>query len=110
MPVTEFWIENGYLFRCRDAAGDVGVPWGVREIGISAFSRYGEITSMFLPDSVQQIEHGAFRECRGLKHIRLSSFLVKIGTEAFCTGFAVHIKQIICFTCSVTIFYTVKTC
>ena len=55
----------------------------VTKIGMLAFSANQKIRSVTLPDSVTEIEGGAFFQCTGLGTVVLSSNLVKIGNGAF---------------------------
>ena len=55
----------------------------VTKIGMLAFSANQTLRSVTLPDSVTEIEGGAFFQCTELEMVVLSSNLVKIGNGAF---------------------------
>lgn len=83
---SDFIIENGWLIEYTGPGGAVVVPDGVTVIDGNAFKdnpNVGEITSITLPDSVVELYDGAFRYCTGMKNIRLSKNLKKIGHWAF---------------------------
>ncbi len=84
---SDFVIENGVLKKYVGPGGDVVVPDGVTEIGISAFFR-SKATKITLPDTVINIAEEAFRSCRTLESIRLSESLRSVGEMAFryCTS------------------------
>lgn len=83
---SDFVIENGVLIEYNGPGGAVVVPDGVTAIGSAAFwhnPNVDEITSITLPDSVVELYNSAFGYCTGMKNIRLSKNLKKIGHWAF---------------------------
>ena len=59
------------------------IPNTVTKIGVSAFTRCKNLTSILIPSSVTSIESGAFFGCRGLRSINIPESVVSIGQEAF---------------------------
>ncbi|MBO7312636.1 MAG: leucine-rich repeat domain-containing protein, partial [Alistipes sp.] len=59
------------------------IPNTVTKIGVSAFTRCKNLTSILIPRSVTSIESGAFFGCRGLRSIIIPESVVSIGQEAF---------------------------
>ena len=59
------------------------IPNTVAKIGVSAFSRCKNLTSILIPKSVTSIESGAFFACRDLRSINIPESVVSIGQEAF---------------------------
>ena len=83
---SDFVIENGVLIEYNGPGGAVVVPDGVTAIGGHAFfynPNVKRITSISLPDSVTELYNDAFSGCAGMKNIRLSKNLKKIGWSAF---------------------------
>ena len=83
---SDFMIENGVLKEYNGLGGAVVVPDGVTAIGSAAFwnnPNVDKITSITLPDSVVELYDSAFGYCTGMKNIRLSKNLKKIGHWAF---------------------------
>ena len=64
---------------------EVGLPSGLRHIGLSAFAGCSNLVSMYIPENVTEIEAGAFAECVRLSTIAFTgqSKLLTIGNEAF---------------------------
>ncbi len=86
MPVAaapnDYLIENGVLIRYSGTATDIVIPEGVTIIGEQAFF-LKEIVSVTIPDSVTDIENGAFSTCWSLVKVTLSKNLKSIGDAAF---------------------------
>lgn len=83
---SDFVIENGALREYNGPGGVVIIPDGVTEICGHAFCanpNRDEITSITLPDSVTELCHYALCSCTGVKNIRLSKNLKKIGWWSF---------------------------
>ena len=82
--VTKLWL-NAFA---GGAIERVVVPFGVTEIGDSAFSCCNSITAIELPEGLEKIGAYAFCGCEGLKEIKLPSGLKVIGEMAFtgCKG------------------------
>lgn len=76
-----------------EAEGDVYIPdyvrldgemYCVNKIGDNAFANAGDrITSIYIPNSVEEIGKEAFRDCTALTYVHLGSELVSIGERAF---------------------------
>ena len=68
--------------------GDYVIPSGVTEIGDSAFSGCGGLTSVIVPDSVTRIGEFAFSQSRELASVVLGSGVERIGQAPFywCSG------------------------
>ena len=64
---------------------EVGLPSGLRHIGLSAFAGCSNLVSMYIPENVTVIEAGAFAECVRLSTIAFTgqSKLLTIGNKAF---------------------------
>ena len=58
-----------------------GLP--VTGVGVSAFERCDTLTSVEIPNSVNEIANYAFRECSELKSISIPGSVIRIGTDAF---------------------------
>ena len=57
---SDFIIDNGILKTYKGQGGKVIVPYGVSEIGESAFNGCDSLTSITIPDSVSIIRESAF--------------------------------------------------
>ena len=79
-------IPNSILCFCA-AKLDIVIPSSVTEIGECAFLNSGLVT-VTIPDTVTEIENGAFSGCTGLTDIKLPESVVNIGTKIFanCTS------------------------
>ena len=62
---------------------DDGQIYTVTEIGDNAFYNYSEITKISLPDTIINIEVGAFASCTSLKEIDISDNLIRISEFSF---------------------------
>lgn len=65
-----------------------GVP--VRKIGFSAFKGNDRLVSVVIPDTVQQIENSAFRDCRKLVKVTTGRELRALGQYAFAGCVQLH--------------------
>lgn len=65
-----------------------GVTYTVTEIGLDAFNKCSEITSVTIPNSVTEIGFRAFSGCSGLKSIKIGDQVSFIDSYAFqsCDG------------------------
>lgn len=73
------------------------IPYGVTFIDGGAFSTnyyYNNLSSVEIPESVIEIDNGAFSRCAKLATITLPSSLMLIGNQAF--SFCVGLKEIHC--------------
>lgn len=81
--------ENNMLFRCpAGRSGSAAVADGTKLIRGYAFYECKEITSVSLPDVLQEIGAGAFVGCTELKSINIPRSVTEIGDNAFngCTA------------------------
>ena len=72
--------ENAFR---KTAITSVSIPDSVQEIGNSAFSDCSALTSVVIPNSVQKIEYAAFTRCSSLTSVVISNSLQVIGSSAF---------------------------
>ena len=66
-------------------------------IGWSAFDGCSELTSVVIPNSVTELQHGSFYDCSGLTSITIPNSVKSIGEEAFdgCYNLiSVHVSDI----------------
>lgn len=72
---------------------EVGLPEGVKTIGVYAFYKCGNLTFVGLPEGLERIEGAAFGLCTKLKEIDLPDSLTYIGklTFAACSFSEIHI-------------------
>lgn len=87
-----FLYEDGLLYTnrypkrlvaCILAGPTVHIKDGTEIIGAYAFNELSQITEIYVPESVIEIEDSAFQGCRNLKHIHFANGLKKIGNFAF---------------------------
>ena len=64
-------------------SGTYTVREGTKQIAYCAFAENTKLTGAVLPDSVEEIEAGAFYNCKNLKEVKLSAGLKTIGIQAF---------------------------
>lgn len=86
-PVTKIGGEN-FRDQMNDTQGiskltSVVIPDSVTEIESGAFSRCETLTSVIVPDSVEKIGNDTFLGCSALSRITLSNSLVSIGHNCF---------------------------
>ena len=82
-PVTA--IGSAAFFEKDIAAVYFDSAVQLRSIGNSAFSSCTGLKSVELPDSVTQIEFGAFQDCAALETLSLGSGVTAIGAQSFCS-------------------------
>lgn len=70
------------LVSCSIDADNVTIPEGVTQIAYHAFSR-SHLKSVRLPDSLNNIQRGAFEGCKMLEKVDFGKGLTDIGIEAF---------------------------
>lgn len=85
---ADFVIRGGVLEKYNGAAMEIVVPNSVKIIGEDAFTGCIGITTVVLPDSVQEIrsgshERGAFAGCTAMTSIVIPNSVQKIGSLAF---------------------------
>ncbi len=74
--------------RYRGTASKLSIPEEiggekVSVIGENAFQGLENITSVYLPDSIEEMESGAFANCTGLVSVKLPAKITKIAETAF---------------------------
>ena len=79
-------IENNVFYGCSSLA-NISIPNGVISIGESAFESCG-ITSLVLPDSVEEIGYRSICSCNNLTRAVLSSNLKNVGTCAMAWNYS----------------------
>ena len=67
----------------NNAVGDVNILYGYRKIGFYSFYNCGQMTSVTIPNSVTNIETGAFRTCRGLTSATIPNSITNISDGVF---------------------------
>jgi hypothetical protein len=85
--MEDFEIKNGVLKNYIGKKSCIRIPYGVRKIGIKAFYKCSDITSIEIPNSVIAIGDYAFSFCSNLTHIEIPNSVTWIGDSAFkgCT-------------------------
>ncbi len=85
----ELEIENGVLKKIHmlyfgdDDIKDIVIPYGVTKIGYQAFaSDRHQIDSITIPDTVTEIDDGAFADCH-ITSLTISDSVISIGNDAF---------------------------
>ena len=58
-------------------------PEGITEIGNQFFLADKDLEEVVLPESLEVIHHGAFKECTALKQIRIPNNVTEIRSKAF---------------------------
>ena len=93
VEVTHGGITQGYFTPYESSySGDIAIPervsyngetYIVQGIGIHAFHRCSELTSVKIPDTVGYIDQGAFYYCTGITSITIPEGVSGIGHETF---------------------------
>ena len=80
-------IGMGAFARCQELTS-ITIPNSVTFIGYSAFAFCSGLTSVSIPNSVTGIGQAAFQECTGLTSITIPNSVTEIGPEVFygCKG------------------------
>ena len=80
-------VYNGGHYHCADLTS-ISIPNSVTEIESGAFSGCTGLTSITIPNSVTHIGESAFSGCTGLTSITIPNSVSEIGRVAFsgCTG------------------------
>ena len=79
---------NKLVVGCKDTI----IPYGISEIGNSAFSGYGNLISITIPESVTKIGATAFYGCSSLTNITIPNSVLSVGVCAF--EFCSSLKEI----------------
>ena len=79
--MAEFIIRDRVLTKYNGCKKVIHIPYGVTEIGQSAFMDHNEIESVTLPDSVTVIEANAFFGCDAMKSINIPHGVGKIDSR-----------------------------
>lgn len=79
----DFNVDGDKLVRYTGKGGRVVVPYGIKDVGVDAFSDRDDVYVVVLPDTVKKIWNGAFKNCGKLKSINLPEGLTNIKKEAF---------------------------
>ena len=81
--------SNTLLLGCKNTV----IPSSVASIGVGAFGKCKELTSIDIPDSVKEIYDDAFYYCEGLTKVEIQGDLLRVGGMAFmgCT----HLKEVV---------------
>ena len=88
VEITNVTISDGvtsigsYGF-CYCLVESITLPFGLKHIGISAFSNCPNIQQINIPDSVEYIDPYAFSLCKGLHTVNLPASLTLISEELF---------------------------
>ena len=84
---TDFLIVNDVLIKYVGGSGKAIIPDGVTVIGENAFAS-SDISDVVMPDSVTEIEQGAFQCCFELTTMRIGNGVRTIGKFCFsgCNG------------------------
>ncbi len=88
--------EYEYIFaKCpRDIKGSIVINKLTKKIGIGAFSRCKDLTSVEIPNSIVRIGESAFAGCSNLRSIRIPVSVKMIGDH--CFGNCYGLVSIIC--------------
>lgn len=76
---------SGYLVMANreKVSGDIVIKNGTTDICSYAFNYCDSVESVTIPDSVINIDDGAFHQCYSLSNVKMSSNIKKIGNHAF---------------------------
>ena len=93
IPNTVVKIGMNAFYRCQNLTS-VSIPYSVKTIGYGAFNGCSGLTSVTMHNSVGLIDYLAFSGCTGLSSITIPNSVTSIGNYAFngCTG----LNEIIC--------------
>lgn len=79
----EFELDGTVLVKYKGDGGDVRIPDGVETIAEGAFKDDMRVTGIALSDSVRLIREGAFKGCKNLRSVAFGEYGLSISDEAF---------------------------
>ena len=79
---ADFVIRAGTLEKYNGAATEVVIPANVKEIGFQVFEGLG-ITHITIPEGIESIKAGAFRNCNQLREIHFPNSIKSLDVDAF---------------------------
>lgn len=80
----DIYSKNGkILYQVSSTKSKYKVRKGVTKIAIGAFQRNDYIKTLFLPDTVKNVQPNAFAQMKNLSHIRLSHAMTESPYDAF---------------------------
>ncbi len=82
LPYTLKKIDTSAFAGCYNLSS-VEIPYGVEEIGKSAFSNTGIVTLTLQEDVNIKVDNGAFKNCYKMKIIENAKSIISIGNSAF---------------------------
>lgn len=93
--VAKSAIVDGVLYYVETEGEIITIPAGVKVIAPYAAAGQGKTKKIILPDSVEEIQHHAFVNCKELESITFGRGIKKIGYQAFggLTGKAIEIPD-----------------
>lgn len=78
-----FIIIGNVCYGCLDDRWEISVPEGVQAVSSGAFREMEMCRKIILPDSVRAVGYGAFRDCSHLEEIRLPAAVRDLGKDPF---------------------------
>lgn len=91
--MTEFIIRDRVITKYNGCKKVVHIPYGVTEIGQSAFMDHNEIESVTLPDSITGIGANAFLGCDAMKSINIAEIIKNFLIHLLSTDFQIQKYQ-----------------
>lgn len=70
-------------FKDNDKLRKVILPDSIKSLGVEAFSRCKNLTSINLPEGIERLEKGCFYDCKKLANVTIPDSVVYIGRSAF---------------------------
>ncbi len=90
-PNKDFEIVDNVLIKYNGSASNIVIPDNVIIIGKGVFKN-SRIISVFMPDTITEIQEHAFYQCYDLKSMALSQNLKSIGRQAFWGAFKLKLQ------------------
>ncbi|MBQ3138001.1 MAG: leucine-rich repeat domain-containing protein [Ruminococcus sp.] len=80
--------ENLFLQTPKYSVKKIVIEEGITEIGMQAFNKLSEVTSLTLPESLEAINLNAFEGCASLKSVKIPDSVTSLGWCSFanCTS------------------------